>query len=1500
MARKKKYSADERAAFAEKKKSEMDEVIQRIDEGVKAVFESERYKEYLKFASKFTDYSARNTMLINMQRPDATLVAAFGKWKELGRHINKGETGIAIFAPAPYKTNQFIETQRPAFDELGNQLYNEDGTEKMETIETPLTGMAFKTVYVFDVSQTDGKELPEPVSELTGDVDPTRKEAVFAAIRKATGIDIEFQDIRGGSKGYYSPTEDKIVIKTGMSDAQTLKTVFHEAAHKLLHDPKSDIVTAKSPRNEKEVQAESVAFMVAEKFGLDTSEYSFPYIASWSEGKQLEQLKNALQEIQSAAKQISNAIESELLKMQKRHLSLDEKLADTELNNVQKAEFLIEDCSDRGVEFSEEDTKTILEFAEQHEDISETVQFVEDMEVTQRQRDNYGYDFTYMKPFDSKESALEAFDKGEAVYLLYPDNTEGMALERSEIENFGGYFGIEKEPKNEIKRGDDLIDVSKDIALEMWEKNSDVFIDGIPADSREDIANAPDTAKFAVLEYQYSAELDFDKSGGNTMAGNYNNNNYGQQNYGQSAPTNPNVIGNTPYNQLGSKGQLQFYADLKNRHADNIAAQLNADGVRFSGLRKGEVTTITINKADIPRYDAAVEKVEQSYRNNSVPDRGYSQQNYPNMGQPSYNNAPNYPNYGSAEQQSAPTNPNVIGNTPYNQLGGKGQLQFYTDLKNRHADNIAAQLNADGVRFSGLRKGEATTITINKADIPRYEAAVEKVKQSYRQNNAPDRGYPQQNSAPQYQQNVPEQNYQPNFRSVEQQSAPTNPNVIGNTPYDQLGQKNQLEYYTNLKNRHADNVAKQLDEDGVRFSGLRKGTVTTITINKADIPRYEAALAKVKQMYDRLNNPSAQVPETVFREQMPKFKPTEPPRTDIPEMTMDEPDNFRAVPIYTQSLMEAKQSGNLGAWKDSVAASKACIKFIENNLDTAYESRDLENFVKQLNDKFGIDRAMYTVAATVQLKNHDGRFTNAVKNSAAQYSFDSDNMRLKFLTERHPVMINHLYQQMMKMEHELRLTAPEQEHKLSSNFDGKLLYSSEHVKLADDFRGIPETKYYKSSANEFFIPEIGWLDNDAYEREKNNSGLPSKEFYAKITRVNANCIDSTGLVGQMDMSRAEFDAMLEKTYAPENAEELKSALAKLDERRNAAKLPEKPTEYYAVRQENNRKFSVCSISADGLVTTVKPNISSITEAKKAMLEIFEQKKNSVRVELVHPQTLDEISAERYKSREQTELPDIMYRINLNSDKKAADTHVLQEYIKNADDTYSVGQEVAKGDYEKCNKFLAQLFNSPKREAPVQTYEIYQVKFSEDTRYICFMPYEFITKNGGKPDFANYDKVYEGNAAEFNGELGERLEAIYQKFNLDHPEDYKGRSLSVSDVVVLEDKAYYVDDVGYKPLEDFIPLEVKQSHFYNELPKRLSDIAEGKIHPLQDNLLKVGNDALKLNVPPAVMREAVYRINNEKTDKLAEAYEKLYERKNSPSEREISEPTEHKPQRKPRM
>ena len=185
MPNKKEYTPEEVREYNERKQSEIDEMIQRINEGVNAVFESDKYKEYLKFASKFTDYSARNTMLISLQRPDATLVDAYGKWKQLGRQVEKGETGISILAPVTYKTNNIFEVERPAVDEFGNPLYNEDGTEKTETVEKTLTGLAFKKVYVFDVSQTSGKEIPDSVGELTGDIDAGRKEAVFAALKRS-------------------------------------------------------------------------------------------------------------------------------------------------------------------------------------------------------------------------------------------------------------------------------------------------------------------------------------------------------------------------------------------------------------------------------------------------------------------------------------------------------------------------------------------------------------------------------------------------------------------------------------------------------------------------------------------------------------------------------------------------------------------------------------------------------------------------------------------------------------------------------------------------------------------------------------------------------------------------------------------------------------------------------------------------------------------------------------------------------------------------------------------------------------------------------------------------------------------------------------------------------------------------------------------------------------------------------------------------------------------
>ena len=1209
MPNKKEYTPEEIREYNNRKQAEIDEMIQRINEGVNAVFESEKYKEYLKFASKFTDYSARNTMLINLQRPDATLVAAYGKWKQLGRQVEKGETGISILAPVTYKTNDVLEVERPAVDEFGNQLYNDDGTEKTETVEKPLTGLAFKKVYVFDVSQTSGKEIPDPVGELTGDIDGGRKEAVFAALKKVADAEFEFKDIQGGAKGYYSAAKNLIVIKTGMSDAQTLKTAFHETAHNLLHDPKKKIVTAKSPRNEKEVQAESVAFMVAEKFGLDTSEYSFPYIASWSEGKQLEQLKNSLQEIQAAAKKISDEIESELLKMQKRHLSIDEKLADTELNNIQKAEFLIEDCSDREVNFSEEDRNKILEFAGNTEDISETAQLVSDMEIIQKQRDSYGYDFSFMNPIDTKEAALAAFDMGEAVYLLYPDNTEGLAENRADIENFDGYFGMEKEPSDFVmEQNSQLIPVSKAVALDMYDKELDVFIDGIPAQSRSEIENAPDDKKLYLSEYQYAAQLDFE---------------------------NPKITNTAP-----------------------------------------------------------------------VPEK------------------------------------NIIGNTPYRELGDKSELQYYQNLKNRHAENIAAQLNADGIRFSGLKKDRTTTITINKADIPAYEAAVEKVKAGYEKTK---------NTAEIPDNNSQNNNYEKSSKPVKQDvSSNSNKDKtdIGNTPYEAMGDKSELQIYRNLKARHAENIAAQLNADGIKFSGVKMGTVAAIAVKKSDVSKYEAAVEKVKAGYKKAEVPSAK-------------------------------------PLSVTAEIDKAIS--------------------ENNYELYHY--DLKQAADTVIEKCGTERTSKILADYINSHGYDGRISSQNKAWAKSFEPPTDN-RYGPVFKTHPTVLDGFIESFRDKIKSLEIKS------LPPLYDDKFLYSSERVELRDDYRGIPETNYYNSSANEYFVEGIGWLDNSAYDREQKMSGLSAKDFYEKVKQINADYIDASGSVGQMDMSKSDYDLLTEKTYSPENADKLEAAKAALQERKNEAGITEKPVEYYAVRQTNDHKFAVCTISADGLVTPVKPNLGTVAEAKKAMLELFEKKKNSIKCVFIHPQNLDEKSAELYKNMPR-EMPDVTYRIQVNPRKNAAadNTHFLQEYIKNPDDTYKVGEVICKGDFEICNAKLADILangieRSQEKSADKPDFEIYQLKKSDDTINIRFEPLERLAELGQKPKFSNYDKLYEGDMSTINARgdtVGDKLEAVFVKFNLDRPEDFKGHSLSVSDVVVMDDKAYYVDTVGFQPLKEFKPV-----------------------------------------------------------------------------------------------
>ena len=300
---------------SEKPAEKLKEITDRLEQGIAELFDSERYREYLKVMSKFHNYSFRNTVLIAMQKPDASLVAGFSAWKNnFERNVMKGQKGIKIIAPSPYKIKQEMQkidphTQKP--------IIGKDG--KPVTEEKEITIPAYKVVSVFDVSQTEGKELPDiAVDELTGDVD--RYKDFFAALEKTSPVPIAFENIEGGSHGYYHLEDKRIAINEGMSELQTLKTAIHEIAHAKLHDIDLNAPKDEQPRVDRrtrEVEAESVAYTVCQHYGLDTSDYSFGYVAGWSSGRELSELKSSLETIRSAAAEIINSIDANFAELQK-------------------------------------------------------------------------------------------------------------------------------------------------------------------------------------------------------------------------------------------------------------------------------------------------------------------------------------------------------------------------------------------------------------------------------------------------------------------------------------------------------------------------------------------------------------------------------------------------------------------------------------------------------------------------------------------------------------------------------------------------------------------------------------------------------------------------------------------------------------------------------------------------------------------------------------------------------------------------------------------------------------------------------------------------------------------------------------------------------------------------------------------------------------------------------------------------------------------------------
>lgn len=308
----------------------VEELSQKIKTGISELYESEKYKNHLNVMSKFHNYSVRNQLLIRLQNPTASLVMGYKQWQNnFERNVKKGERGIEILAYSPY----LINVEQEKLDENGNKILDKNGNPIKE--EVKVKKQAYKKVVVFDISQTDGKEIKDLylAEDLKFEVENFK--SFFSALEEISPVKVEIKNIENSkAKGYYSPTENKIVVRENMSESQTIKTLIHEIAHAKLHNKDGLKNRNNKFTNFFEVEAESVAFIVSNHLGIDTSEYSFGYIAGWSESKELKELMASLELIQGTSSELIKMIDEKL----SNHLALNNKNTLKNENNTLKFE----------------------------------------------------------------------------------------------------------------------------------------------------------------------------------------------------------------------------------------------------------------------------------------------------------------------------------------------------------------------------------------------------------------------------------------------------------------------------------------------------------------------------------------------------------------------------------------------------------------------------------------------------------------------------------------------------------------------------------------------------------------------------------------------------------------------------------------------------------------------------------------------------------------------------------------------------------------------------------------------------------------------------------------------------------------------------------------------------------------------------------------------------------------------------------------------------------
>ena len=1416
---------------ADKPAEKLKEITDRLEQGITELFDSERYKEYLQVMSKFHNYSFNNTLLIAMQKPDASLIAGFNAWKNnFGRNVMRGEKGIRILAPSPYKIRQEVEKKDP---QTGKTVIGSDGKPVTETKEIQIP--AYKVVAVFDVSQTEGRELPSiSANELTGDVE--QYEDFFAALEKTSPVPMGFEKIEGTAHGYYHLEEKRIAIDEGMSELQNLKTAIHEIAHAKLHD--IDLNAPEQPdrpdRRTREVQAESIAYTVCQHYGLDTSDYSFGYVAGWSSGRELAELKSSLETIRATAAEIINSIDGHFAELQKEREAAKQQEAETETPPdltaeptvtilwsessqlregetipLSRANTLIEALDEANLESPGYDKTTFrIDFvmngkADQYEGRQDLGDgegaLIEHIEKYHAYYANDPYWNNFLLEHEGKE-ALEA-DKEHRAFLLNEfvpylklhcnlsemERIAGEALQKDNLTPTETAYHTAMQAYVSECRG--LINQGEYNLLPVPQlKDFDVELEAYKEHVKEEIAQEAAAAGMTVEEYAANG-------------------------YEPYAAPEPGFIYKMEANPRSENANDTFFLQAYEKEGDGKAIPRD---VLFIGtpeqcrellgkLEAGELTQEQVKEIFSQGQEAAqtADKPLTDLQKKAVEIAGQ------------YENLPMQDKIGIIAQ--------AFGGTE-----GKIETSPCTG-KWRGTSDVSIKFDSGATLFIGNhRTPQAKTAKVQNEDVNaalvRYNpeiiaATKETAIAALRKREAKDNEIAAQKGLKPY----------------------TLLNVEFNDGTDERSSGHIGWYYVTLAvddkicshietGLHYDILDGKVSDTPTRENYFAAGALKETDV---DYVFNNVGFSSTSDLY------SLPVRDDVLEraeKTLAQRKEAQPEKTADPQThTAEKPETtVTYYPINENAARRAKEAISFSDYKpgsataeyrhyvDEAAELAARQKKrvdpsfhakIDGLLDT-YARKLAENMNKGNEITARVPSIMIAGGSNFPVRKKEKQNAAADKNMQEFNEIQGllDKIRstgMGGISADDPNAVSKLESKLAKLEAlQETMKAVNAYYRKNKTLDGCPHLSPEQIeKLKASMSGS-----YRANPKPF----------ESYQLSNNNAEIHRlKDRITALTRRK-----ELGYVGW------EFDGGRVEANTADNR--LQIFFDEKPDKEIREELKGNGFRYAPSAEAWQRQLNDNAIYAADRIKCIQPLTGERpTELqKRARQEAAAQKE-------AEPEQPQEAAQDTEPGDASTPETFCKVRQNPYSDSRE-NSHILQEYIAQDNGMAKLGDILYMGTPEKCRELLgkleageltqgdvkelyakaqeAQPTAEPGQETPEpaatekepdkDTFTIYQLKDGDGMRDYHFEPYDRLQAAGLSVEAANYNLIY---AAELTP--GTSLEDIYTRFNIDHPKDFKGHSLSVSDIVVLhqngEDTAHYVDSFGYKEVPEFLQEQTPQ-------------------------------------------------------------------------------------------